>query len=223
MQHAAFCQHCGSALAEAARFCPACGVGVAEPADRPVDDLARGLAALSAGDLDRAIELLQAAQGDGSGFAALAYGTALLRRRRYAEAQAPLERAVALLSGSGEPLAYLGMARLHMLDPIGGREALDRALEVAPHCFAVRLKRAEFFFRLGYVRECEAEINETLQLTAPDATSLAFAEHLAVLSKQKSRQAYTRQPGRWPRLSFPSVRHNGAVPRGASAPQPTST
>lgn len=164
--------------------------------------LRAGLAAFRAGDLDRALPLLAAAATTGDGFALLAYGTALLRRRRYAEAIDPLERAVTLLPERGEPLAYLGMARLHTLDPAGAREALERALVVAPDSFAVRLKYAEFLFRLGYYREALDEAERTLALTAPDAESLAFAERLAALARQKAPFAYTRQPARLPRFPF---------------------
>ncbi len=164
--------------------------------------LCGGLAALRAGDVDRALPLLAASAARGGGFALLAYGTALLRRRRYAEAVTPLERAVALLPERGEPLAYLGMARLYMWDVVGAREALERALAVAPESFAVRLKHAEFLFRLGYYREALDEAERTLALTAPDAESLAFAERLAALARQKAPFAYTRQPARLPRFPF---------------------
>lgn len=208
----ACCARCGVALGAFVRFCPACGqeCGAAIPAadqarpnpapgPSPYDaDLARGLAAMQAGDLDRALPLLAAAAEGGSGFALLAHGTALLRRRRYARAVEPLERAAALLPGRGEPLAYLGMARLHLLDPAGAREALDRAVAVAPGSFAVRLKRAEFLLRMGYYRESLAEADAALALAAPDAESLAFAERLAALARQKAPQAYTRRPGRLP-------------------------
>ncbi len=175
---------------------------IGEERDAAASALRAGLAAFRVGDLDRALPLLAAAAAGGDGFALLAYGTALLRRRRYAEAIAPLERAVALLPERGEPLAYLGMARLHMLDPVGAREALERALAVAPASFAVRLKYAEFLFRLGYYREALDEAERTLALTAPDAESLAFAERLAALARQKAPFAYTRQPARLPRFPF---------------------
>lgn len=218
MPHPAFCQDCGAALAARARFCPGCGAAVVAAPDTPSSGahhsphsiqraqqpaLDQGLAALRDGDLDRALPLLAtAAAEDGSGLALLAYGTALLRRRRYEQAMPPLERAAALLPGRGEPLAYLGMARLHALDPAGAREAMEGALAVAPGSFAVRLKHAEFLFRLGYYREALAEAEHTLTLTAPDAESLAFAERLAALARGRAPQAYTRQPGRLPRLPF---------------------
>jgi tetratricopeptide (TPR) repeat protein len=166
--------------------------------------LDHGLAALSSGDLDRAIPLLASAAEDGSGFTLLAYGTALLRRRRYQASIEPLERAVALLPDQGLPLAYLGMARLHALDPVGAREAVERALAIAPESFVVHLKHAEFLFRLGYYREALAAAERALDLTAPDAESLAFADRLATLARAKAPQAYTRQPGRLPRLTLPS-------------------
>lgn len=162
------------------------------------DALCVGLAALRAGDLDRAVPLLAAAAAEGDGFALLAYGTALLLRRRYAAAIAPLERAAALLPERGEPLAYLGMARLHTLDVVGAREALQRALTVAPESFAVRLKYAEFLCRLGYYREALDEAERCLALTAPDAESLAFAQRLAALARQKAPFAYTRPLARLP-------------------------
>lgn len=225
MEHPAFCQSCGAGLALAARFCPGCGASVAaaEPAvDTP---LARGLAAMRAGDLDRAIPLLEAAAAGGSGFALLAHGTALLRRHRYGEAVAPLERAAPLLPDRGEPLAYLAMARLHLLDPIGAREAIAGAIERTPDSFAVRLKQSELLFRLGYYREALVEIERTLQLTAPDAESLAFAERLAALARQKAPQAYTRRPGRFPKLAlpFPLRRMTPVEPARIGRPQPNAS
>jgi tetratricopeptide (TPR) repeat protein len=233
MPSPAFCQHCGQSLAPTARFCPGCGdalllepgspVSVIETPAVPTSPLARGLVALQAGDLDRAIPLLAAAAATGSGAALLAHGTALLRRRRFADALAPLEQAVAALPDRGEPLAYLAMARLHTLDLTGARETMEDALTLAPNSFAVRLKHAEMLFRLGYYREALAEARITLGLTAPDAESLAFAERLADLARRKAPQAYTRQPGRLPRLGIPRLfgRLSARRPRGIRVPQPT--
>src|SRR4051812_3748936 len=117
MEHPAFCQHCGAGLGAGARFCPGCGTAVGSEATVEVSTLSRGLAALRGGDLDGALPILAEAAEDGSGVALLAYGTALMRRRHYAEATAPLERAAELLPDRGEPLAYLAMAQLHTLDP----------------------------------------------------------------------------------------------------------
>src|SRR6266508_40383 len=201
MESPAFCQSCGAGLTAAARFCPRCGTSIM-PAARgeSAESLSRGLALLQAGDLDRALPLLHEATSEGSGFASLAYGTALLRRRRYSDAVEPLERAAVLLPERGEPLAYLALARLHLLDPGGARAAINEALAVAPTSFAVRLKHTELLCRLGYYREALAESEATLRLVAPDAESLAFAERLAALARQKAPQSYTRLPGRLPRL-----------------------
>ncbi len=225
MTSPAFCQHCGAALGVAARFCPGCGVMVAHGMSEGATPLTEGLAALRAGELDAAIPLLAEAAADGSGFALLAYGTALLRRRRFAEAIAPLKRAVDLLPERGEPLAYLALARLQALDPVGARADMQRALAIGSRSFPVRLKHAEFLYRLGYYREALAEAEVTLSLTAPDAESLAFAEHLAALARQRAPQAYTRQPGRLPHLPLASLlrRLRPQEPRTAVVVQPKST
>ena len=195
-----FCQRCGAARSPEERSCPGCGIAVARGMSADPTPLNEGLAALRAGALDAAIPLLAEAAADGSGLALLAYGTALLRRRRFSQAIAPLERAVDLLPERGEPLAYLAMARLQALDPVGARADIQRALAVDPRSFPVRMKHTEFLYRLGYYREALAEAEVTLSLTAPDAESLAFAEHLAALARQRAPQAYTRQPGRLPHL-----------------------
>jgi tetratricopeptide (TPR) repeat protein len=226
MESPAFCQSCGTGLSAGARFCPRCGTAIASAAgDQPVDGLACGLALLQAGELDRALPLLREAASEGSGFALLAYGTALLRRRRYGDAVEPLERAATLLPERGEPHAYLAMARLHLLDPAGARAAINQALAVAPTSFAVRLKHTELLCRLGYYREALAESEATLRLVAPDAESLAFAERLAALARQKAPQSYTRQPGRFPRLRLPFLQRSrrASTPARVNRPQLTGT
>src|SRR5262245_58601682 len=137
MDQPAFCSCCGVRLAPAARFCPGCGENIAGAVSD--DGLSLGLAALRAGEVDRALPLLAEAAETGAPVALLAYGTALLRRNRHQDALAPLEQAAELLPDQGEAHAYLAMARLHTLDIAGAREAMDRALAVAPDSFAVQL------------------------------------------------------------------------------------
>jgi tetratricopeptide (TPR) repeat protein len=222
MEHPAFCQHCGAGLGAGARFCSGCGTTVGGEAAAEVSTLSRGLAALRCGDLDGALPLLAEAAEDGSGAALLAYGTALMRRRHYAEAIGPLERVADLLPERGEPLAYLAMAQLHTLDPTGARATMKEALAVAPQSFAVRLKHTELLLRLGYYREGLVEAEATLRLRAPDAESLAYAEHLAALARQKAPQSYTRPVGRLPRLALPRFIRRSSASRAPAVPQPNT-
>lgn len=228
------CWHCRTAIAAPSRFCPDCGAAVSVEAlttasgtsagQQPPSPFDRGRAALRAGEVDRAIPLLADAAAAGDGPALFAYGTALLRRRRHAAALDPLARAVEALPDRGEPLAYLAMARLHTLDLAGARLAMNRAVSTAPESFVVRLKHTEMLMRLGYYREALTEARVTLGLTAPDAETLAFAERLADLARQRAPQSYTREPGRLPRLGIGRLlgRLGALRQRGTSLPRPTA-
>jgi Flp pilus assembly protein TadD len=67
-----------------------------------------------------------------SAYELLQRGTALMRRRHYAQAAVVLARAARLEPGKGSILEALARARFNAGQPAGAREAFERLLEVDP-------------------------------------------------------------------------------------------
>ena len=157
---------------------------------------------LSRGEVDRAIAVLSphAFTTDAEPMALFSLGAAYLQRGRYADALPLLTQAA-----EGNPLhaqshAYLAMAYLHTYQPAEAREAMQRALELAPDDFIVNLKQGELLARLGYYRESIVPLEHALAVTSPDAASLDFTRRLLLFARQKAPNTFTRPVNRFPRL-----------------------
>ena len=198
-----YCTHCGSPCSDAARFCAACGSRLAPPA-ATVDALTEGYERLAHGDTEEARRSLERALSEtpDQPDVYLGLGVALLRQKEWAGAAGYLERAQALLPTDGVVHAYLGAARLGQFRVAEARALLDEALALAPQDFIVRLKRGEFFLRLGFYAEAVVELQAAVRLPVTEDASRDYARRLLVEARERAKQSITRRVA-LPRLTLP--------------------
>ncbi len=117
----------------------------------------------------------------------------LLRGGEYLDAERILQGIVSACPHHAEAWAYLGacLARRGMIDRAG--EYLDRALDLAPQSLAVRLKRGEYFLRLGIYPLAQVELQEAIWLAGPEQRPTAsYAHALLLYARQQARGGFIR-------------------------------
>src|SRR5438094_5112824 len=186
-----YCTGCGSPLATSDAFCRACGAGQRGVDLQPTAYVA-GVEALQQGRRARALDLLTQAVAEAPDCAPvwLALGTACRQADQLEAAEAHLRRSLALAE-SGVGWAQLGLVLLGRYAVDDAREALDRAVVLAPQEFSVHGCRAEFFWRLGFSPDALAELEAAVGC-APDAASLAQARRVLTEARQKAAGSFRR-------------------------------
>jgi tetratricopeptide (TPR) repeat protein len=72
-------------------------------------------------------------------------------------------------------------------------EYLDRALALAPQSLAVRLKRGEYYLRLGIYPLAQIELQEAIRLAEPEQRRTAsYAYALLLYARQQGRSGFVR-------------------------------
>jgi Tfp pilus assembly protein PilF len=125
-----------------------------------------------------------AADADGRVLAALQ----LLAQGRSREAEASLASAIS-------PEALLLHARLltERQDFQSARERLDEALALAPRSFLVRVRRCEFFARVGLYPDALTEARAARHVAA-DVASLMHAQDLERRLEELTKHSFVREP-----------------------------
>lgn len=186
-----YCTACGSSLATSDAFCRACGAAQRDPDSQPTA-YGAGVEALQQGRRALAVDLLTqaAAETPDCAQAWLALGTGCRQADQLEAAEAHLRRSLALAE-SGVGWAQLGLVLLGRYAIDDAREALDRAVVLAPDEFSVRGCRAEYFWRLGFWLDALTEL-EAAVACAPDAASLTQARRVLTEARQKAAGSFRR-------------------------------
>ncbi len=191
-----FCIACGHSIESAARFCVRCGQAISARAESAQSAYERGVLAMQAGRHATAVELFRQALAEGDdrlpALLMLAYvhwlGDDLLA------AEECLRQVIALAPGHAHAHALLGSVLLAQLKVELARDELDMALRLAPDDFRVRVKRAEYFFRLGCYPEVVDELGQALRTPAPSAELRAYARDLLREAQHRAHRGFARQP-----------------------------
>ena len=157
-----FCSGCGRGAREGDRYCRGCGMLLDEAmAGEPI---AEAEAYAAAGQLAQAIATIQRAIGAGeSADLQIALCTLYLRRGGQGDARRALDRALALDANSAVAHAYIAGLDMHAGRVAEAQQRLDHALSLAPDDLIVRIKRAEYWLRLGIFDNAKLELRRALQ------------------------------------------------------------
>ncbi|MBI5289959.1 MAG: tetratricopeptide repeat protein [Chloroflexi bacterium] len=190
--HAEFCPSCGFRRQHGDRFCRGCGEALTGDA-RAVGPIAEAEALVARGLLDDAIARVQRALGEDEQPGLLvAQATLYLRRGDTVKAERSLDRAITIDPGCGVAYAYKGGLHLQTGAIDEGQELLDRALALTPHDLNVRIKRAEFWLRLGVLDRARDELREGLLNGGGSPGARAAAEALYANIEKRRRTSFTR-------------------------------
>jgi predicted Zn-dependent protease len=188
-----YCPACGFGARAADAFCRSCGSPLSEGA-RAAGPIAEAEALVERGQLDEAIATLQRALGDAeTSDLHVALSTLYLRRGDAAGARRALDRAVALDPGCAVAHAYVAGMDLHAGRVAEAQERLDHARDLAPDDLIVRIKRAEYWLRLGIFDNARAELRHGLQNGGGSPRNRALAEALFESVEKRSRGSFTRR------------------------------
>lgn len=153
-----FCTSCGQQSQPNDRFCRGCGTGLSDEL-RAGGPIAEAVLLADQGHLDEAIATVQRAIGeDPRPDLYVALSTLYLRRGDVSLAERELDRAIAIEPDYGVAYAYKAGVCLQRGDVDDAQDLLDRALALAPNDLLVRIKRAEFWLRLGALPNAREEL-----------------------------------------------------------------
>jgi len=111
----------------------------------------------------------------------------LLREGRLAEA----EDLLAAAGDSAEARLLLARLRAERNDFAAARVHLDEALRLSPDSYVVRVRRCEYFARVGLYQEALDEVAVARRL-APDVASLLHVQDLERRLREMSRHSFAR-------------------------------
>ncbi len=190
-----FCPECGRQCEKSAQFCQRCGARLEEMPRWAVPMLEQGYTALQQGDLERALALLAEAcsVAPDDPRAHLGLAIAHLHRGDLNQAEAALRRTLDLDPAQAVAHAYLGALLVRHYQVADARVEMDLALKHGPGEFIVRLKRGEFFYRLGFFPDAVAELRTALALPAPSPESRLVAQELLMQARDRAKGSFTRQ------------------------------
>jgi len=195
-----FCSGCGRGAREGDRYCRGCGMLLDEAmAGEPI---AEAEAYAAAGQLAQAVATIQRAIGTAeSADLQIALCTLYLRRGGQGDARRALDRALALDANSAVAHAYIAGLDMHAGRVAEAQERLDHALSLAPDDLIVRIKRAEYWLRLGIFDNAKLELRQALQNGGGSAQNRAMAEMMFASIEKRSRGSFTRKT-----MTLPSLR-----------------
>ncbi|TAK65691.1 MAG: tetratricopeptide repeat protein, partial [Dehalococcoidia bacterium] len=175
------------------------GAGVvAQGAAGPI---AEAEALVERGQLDEAIATLQRALSEAeTPDLHVAVCTLYLRRGDAAGARRALERAISLDPGCAVAHAYIAGMDLHAGRVADAQDRLDYARDLAPDDLIVRIKRAEYWLRLGIFDNARAELRHALQNGGGSPQNRAIAEAMFASIEKRSRGSFTRKTVALPSL-----------------------
>jgi tetratricopeptide (TPR) repeat protein len=110
------------------------------------------------------------------------------------EAAARLRASLAETPGDIEARLILAQAQFERGAITEAGALLDEAANLGPDRFDVRLRRGEFFARLGIYQRAFAELDAARRLPVPDFASLLYCEELRRWVAERARLAVLREP-----------------------------
>lgn len=195
-----YCPSCGSGARSSDAFCRACGRALSDDA-RAAGPIAEAEALVERGQLDEAIATLQRALSEAeTPDLHVAVCTLYLRRGDAAGARRALERAISLDPGCAVAHAYIAGMDLHAGRVADAQDRLDYARDLAPDDLIVRIKRAEYWLRLGIFDNARAELRHALQNGGGSPQNRAIAEAMFASIEKRSRGSFTRKTVALPSL-----------------------
>ncbi len=188
-----FCPSCGSGSRGTDAFCRGCGAALTDDA-HAAGSIAEAEALVERGQLDEAIAALQRALGAAeTPELHVAISTLYLRRGDGAGARRALDRALALDPACAVAHAYVAGMDLHAGRVADAQDRLDYARDLAPDDLIVRIKRAEYWLRLGIFDNARAELRHGLQNCGGSPQNRAIAEAMFASIEKRSRGSFTRK------------------------------
>lgn len=196
-----FCPSCGFGARGTDAFCRGCGAALTDDA-RAAGPIAEAEALVERGQLDEAIAALQRALSAAeTPELHVAVSTLYLRRGDGAGARRALDRALALDPACAVAHAYVAGMDLHAGRVADAQDRLDHARDLAPDDLIVRIKRAEFWLRLGIFDNARAELRPALQNCGGSPDNRAIAEAMFASIEKRSRGSFTRKTVALPTLA----------------------
>ncbi len=161
------------------------------------DLLEKGYAALRRGDVEAALRHFQrateAAPERPQAYFALAQahieqGSSELTKRS-------LEAALQADPKYAQARAFLGIELLKQYDVPGAEDALDQALKDEPNNLLVRIKYAEYYYRLGFYQRSVELLEEGLHRPhGANEHIVALAKSLLTQARQRTKNTILREP-----------------------------
>lgn len=195
-----YCPSCGSSARRSDTFCRGCGCARSDAA-RAAGPIAEAESLVERGKLDGAISTLQRALGEAeTPESHVALCTLYLRRGDATRARHALDRAIILDPDCAVAHAYLAGMDLHAGRVADAEGRLDHARDLAPDDLIVRIKRAEYWLRLGIFDNARAELRHALQNCGGSPQNRAIAEAMFASVEKRSRGSFTRKTVALPSL-----------------------
>ena len=188
-----YCPSCGSAARSIDAFCRGCGCALTDDA-LAAGPIAVAEALVERGFLDEAVATVQRALSEAeTPELHLALSTLYLRRGDGDGARRGLDRAIALDASCAVAHAFVAGMDLHAGRVVEAQERLDHARDLAPDDLIVRVKRAEFWLRLGIFDNARAELRHALRNGGGSPQNRAIAEAMFASIEKRSRGSFTRK------------------------------
>ena len=184
--------------------------------------LEKGYAALRRGDAEAALRTFQRATEEAPERpqAYFALAQAYLDQGSSELTKRSLESALNVDPRYAQARAYLGIELLKAYDVPGAEDALDQAFKDEPTNLLVRIKYAEYYYRLGFYQRAVVLLEEGLHSRhGANEHVVAMAKSLLTQARQRTKNTILREPPDprlWLRL-FARLRKGKAPPTAAVA------
>jgi tetratricopeptide (TPR) repeat protein len=176
VQAVRFCGRCGEESLPTEQFCVACGTRLRAAGEAP----------------PATADLAAAADATPDDSAALRHAVGRLAEGDAKTAIHVLERLCAEQPGWAIAHAYLGAAYLRLTRVADARDALERAVALAPESFICHYRYGEYLARLGFYDQALREFDLALARPAPDALTARAAADLREFCKTRMKGLYYR-------------------------------
>lgn len=191
--HGDFCPACGFRRQSTDRFCRGCGDALTAEA-RASGPITEAETLVARGELDEALATIQRALGDVERADLLvAQATLYLRRGDVERAERSLERATVVDPVYAVAYAYQGGLLFNRGKVDESEALLDKAVDLDPKDLLVRVKRAEFWLRLGVLSRAEEELRIGLANGGGSPTARAAAETMYASIEKRKRTGVERK------------------------------
>ena len=183
--------------------------------------LDKGYAALRRGDVEAALRNFQQATEDAPErpHAFFALAQAYTEEGSSEQTRRSLEAALKADPTYAQARAFLGIELFKQYDVPGAEDALEQALKDEPTNLLVRIKYAEYYYRMGFYNRAVTLLEDGLQSRhGANEHVVAMAKSLLTQARQRTRNTILREPPDfriWLRL-FARLR-KGKAPQTAAA------
>lgn len=161
------------------------------------DLLEKGYAALRRGDVEAALRHFQRATDEAPERpqAYFALAQAHIEQGSSERTKRSLESALNVDPKYAQARAFLGLELLKQYDVSGAEDALDQALKDEPNNLLVRIKYAEYYYRLGFYHRSVELLEEGLHRPhGANEHIVAMAKSLLTQARQRTKKTILREP-----------------------------